>query len=210
MSMKKALFLDLDNTIYPVSSISEYLFKPLYDLIDEFKNEMDKEVLKNAIYQISRRPFHYVADEFHFPLALKNRGIELLSNMSYDMPMKAYEGYDLIKSIPINKFLITTGFSKLQWSKVEMLGIKDDFNEIHIVDLEISTKTKKDVFNDIITRFNYKIEEILVVGDDPESEIKAANELGLQTFLFDPDDKHPNTMVTYRHNHLKNILNYIN
>ena len=130
--------------------------------------------------------------------------------MSYDMPMKAYEGYDLIKSIPINKFLITTGFSKLQWSKVEMLGIKDDFNEIHIVDLEISTKTKKDVFNDIITRFNYKIEEILVVGDDPESEIKAANELGLQTFLFDPDDKHLNTMVTYRHNHLKNILNYIN
>ncbi len=208
--MKKALFLDLDNTIYQVSSISDQLFKPLYNLIAEFENEMDQVELKNALYQISRRPFHYVADEYNFPKALKSRGIELLKNMSYEMPMRPYDGYDLIKTIPIHKFLVTTGFSKLQWSKVDMLGINDDFNEIHIVDLEISTKTKKDIFKDIMERFNYKIEDILVIGDDPESEIKAANELGLETFLYDPEDKHPDAQVTHKHPHLKDVLNYIN
>ncbi len=158
---------------------------------------------------LTRRYFHLVADKFNFSPELKAQGINLLSNMEYDLPMKPFEDYRHIQSANIQKFLVTTGFTKLQWSKVKMLGIVDDFVEIHIVDPEKSNQTKKDVFADILKRHNYTAEDMLVIGDDPESEIKAATELGVDTFLFDPEGKHNGAIVTYRSVDLRDTLNYI-
>jgi putative hydrolase of the HAD superfamily len=50
----------------------------------------------------------------------------------------------------------------------------------------------------------------LVIGDDPESEIKAAKALGIDTFLFDPDNKYPDAAVTYRSDKLVDIVLYAN
>ena len=63
-----------------------------------------------------------------------------------------------IQAIPLDKFLVTTGFIKLQMSKVKMLGIEEDFKEIHIVDPEVKDKTKKDVF-EIMEKYRYKPED---------------------------------------------------
>ncbi len=90
-----------------------------------------------------------------------------------------------------------------------MLSIEGDFEELHIVDPEISKLTKKDVFEDIMQRHKYSPDDLLVVGDDPESEIKAATELGIETFLFDPDDSHPYALVTYKNKQLKGVLEHI-
>ena len=136
-------------------------------------------------------------------------GIDLLKNMAYELPMQPFEDYRHIKTVDLPKFLVTTGFTKLQWSKVKMLGIEDDFVEIHIVDPETSKQTKRDVFADIMKMHNYKPEDILVIGDDPESEIKAAIELGIDTFLFDPENKHADAVVTHRAVDLKGALKHI-
>ena len=197
--MKKlALILDLDNTIYPVSSISDNLFEQLFKLINENAHGIDLGRLEKARHELTRRPFHVVADEFNFSAGLKSKGITLLKEITYHLPMRPYEGYETIIGIPVKKFLVTTGFTKLQWSKIKMLDIEADFEEIHIVDPEISPRTKKDVFADIMLRFNYKPEDILVIGDDPASEIKAAIDLGIDTFLFDPTDMHLNAVATHK------------
>jgi len=207
--MKKAIILDLDNTIYPVSSIAETLFNPLFELIDEYRDIMDEADIESALYQITRRPYQFVADECNFPEELKIKGVELLKNIEYHLPMHPYDGYEHLKTVNLKKFLVTTGFSKLQWSKIKMLDIKADFDEIHIVDPEVSTRSKKDVFEDIMKRHYYTSVDLLVIGDDPESEIKAAKLLGIDTFLYDPEDKHPNVVVTYRNKHLKNSLEHL-
>ena len=49
----------------------------------------------------------------------------------------------------------------------------------------------------------------MVIGDDPESEIKAAIELGIDTFLFDPENKHPAATVTHRAGDLRDAINHI-
>jgi putative hydrolase of the HAD superfamily len=207
--MKCALILDLDNTIYPVSSIADHLFKQLFDLIDQYSDNMDYDTVQRAKDELKKRPFQFVADDCNFSPELKKKGIELLRDISYDLPMKPHNGYEQVKSIPLTKFLVTTGFSKLQWSKIKMLGIEKDFEEIHIVDPEVSGKTKKDIFQDIMQRHNYKPEDLLVVGDDPGSEIKAARELGIETYLFDHDNDHPYALVTFRNRHLKNVCDHI-
>ena len=60
-----------------------------------------------------------------------------------------------------------------------------DFEELIIVDPIASTLTKKDFFKEIMFRHNLTPDEVLVVGDDLHSEIKAAKELGIATVLYD-------------------------
>jgi len=210
--MKKVLILDLDNTIYPVSSISENLFGQLFKVLDEYSDTInigDTEQVNKIKDEMTRRPFQHIADEYHLSDELRNRITDTLKNLSYDLPMLPYEDYAYIRSITLDKFLVTTGFMKLQLSKVKMLGIEQDFKGIHIVDPEVSPKTKKDVFADIMKEHNFEAEELLIIGDDPQSEIKAAKELGIDTFLYDSENRHPNAVATYKANSLKEVLNIL-
>lgn len=208
--MKRALILDLDNTIYPVSSISENLFGQLFDILDQHSDIIntpdDTDKVGKIKDEMTRRPFQHIAEEFDLDHELRHKMVGTLRNMAYSLPMQPYADYIHLKSIPLDKFLVTTGFIKLQMSKVKMLGIEQDFKSIHIVDPDVSRQTKKDIFAEIMQKHSYSPADLLVIGDDPGSEIKAAKELGIDTFLFDPDNKYPGTEVTYRSNNLKDIL----
>ncbi|MGY3212925.1 HAD family hydrolase [Mucilaginibacter sp. HD30] len=206
--MKRALILDLDNTIYPVSDIADDLFSQFFNLL---KNDpdVDSSVIELAKNEMTRRPFQQVADEFNFSAKLKSRGIELLKNITYEKPIQPFADYHHIKSINLNKFLVTTGFTKLQYSKIKQLDIEQDFKEIYIVDPEISPKTKQDIFKELMNMHRYQPADLLIIGDDPNSEIKAALSLGIETFLFDPNHMHPNAVTTYRAINLAHVLNII-
>jgi len=80
--MKKALILDLDNTIYPVNSISDNLFARLFKLIDENPDGIDASVLEQAKDDLTRRHFHLVADKYKFSPELKNKGIAFLKELT--------------------------------------------------------------------------------------------------------------------------------
>ena len=207
--MKRALIFDLDNTIYPVNSIAGNLFERLFSMIDESATHLTADDISAAKAELKRRPFHLVAGKFNFGDELTTAGNDFLKQVSYDLPMQPFDDYAHLKQLPQTKFLVTTGFSKLQWSKVDRLGLKEDFEEIHIVDPLISNQTKKDVFADILKRHQYDKEDVLVIGDDPESEIKAANELGIDTFLFDPNDSHLTAEVSHRSGSLKEVISIL-
>jgi len=180
---KKALILDLDNTIYPVNAYGEKLFQRLFTIIKESSEyEGDFEAVRT---EILRRPFQYVAKEFSFSEKLSADCLQLLSNATYDEAMQAFEDYEGIRNFSCKKFLVTTGFPSLQHSKIKQLGIANDFEKIYVVDPSTSAMTKKDVFAEILTTYGYNPGEVLVIGDDLHSEIKAAKELGIDTVLFD-------------------------
>ncbi len=206
--MKRALILDLDNTIYPVSSIADNLFEQLFKVLDQHSTSINiggTDRVNRIKDEMTRRPFQHIADEFDLDEELRNKMINVLKNMTYDLPMQPFEDYAYIRLIPLTKFLVTTGFVKLQLSKVKMLGIEQDFKTIHIVDPEVNSRTKKDVFAEIMQKHGYSPEELLVIGDDPESEIKAAKALGIDTFLYDPESRYPDVVVTHRANNFNNL-----
>jgi len=184
---KRAIIFDLDNTIYPVSSIGDKLFKSLFQLIVENGeytgdfNEMKGEIM--------RRPFQFVADDFSFSENLKSECLELFLDLTYDEPMEPFEDYKYVRKLPCMKFLVTTGFTKLQNSKVQHLNIENDFLEIYIIDPIQSKLTKKDIFQKLLIDYRLKTHEVIVVGDDLNSEIKAANDLGIDTILYDRESK---------------------
>jgi putative hydrolase of the HAD superfamily len=205
--MKKALILDLDNTIYPVSSVSDNLFAQLYKTLDQSAEDVER--ISQIKDEMTRRPFQHIADEFKLDDVLRSKMTDMLKNLTYDLPLQAYDDYAHVRLIPLDKFLVTTGFVKLQMSKIKMLDIEGDFKQIHIVDPEVSNQTKKDVFAMIMENHDYVPEDLLVIGDDPQSEIKAASALSIDTFLYDPDSKYPDAVVTHRSARLKDVLNVL-
>lgn len=207
--MKKAIIFDLDNTIYPVNSIADILFAQLFGVLDQnaaIINNPYPDTVERIKEEMTRRPFQYIVDKYQLDEAVSEQMLHELRNMTYDLPIQPFEDYHHLKDIPLDKFLVTTGFPKLQNSKIEQLGIKGDFKEIIIVDPDLSKQTKKDVMADIMARYGYQPEELFVIGDDPDSEIKAALSLGIDTFLFDPGDTYPDAPTTHKSRNLKDVL----
>ena len=188
---KKVLILDLDNTVFPVSAIGEELFGALFQMIrnnGEYQGDFDQ-----IRQEIMRRPLLLIAIDFSFSEELTKECLELFENMTYSKPIETFKDYPEIRKYPCKKYLVTTGFPKLQKSKITQLGIENDFEEIFVVDPVNSNLTKKDVFLQIINKNSYPIEDVLVVGDDLNSEINAGQELGIESVLYDYRHEHSTT-----------------
>lgn len=210
--MKKAVIFDLDNTIYPVSSIGTHLFSGLFAVLDQNAgtiNRNNDDTVGKIKEEMTRRPFQYIADKYRLDENIRDEMTDVLRNMTYDKPMQPFDDYHHLKQMQLEKFLVTTGYMKLQYSKVRQLGIENDFREIIVVDPDVSDKTKKDVFAGIMLKYGYLPDELLVIGDDPDSEIKAALNLGIDTFLFDPTGRYHGEASTHRSNKLKDALNVL-
>ncbi|PTX20203.1 putative hydrolase of the HAD superfamily [Pontibacter mucosus] len=198
----KALILDLDNTIYPVPSIGEELFKPVFDVLQQSSDyEGELEDIKQDMMRI---PFQKVAAKYKFSKELKEEGDSILQNLAYEKEFPPFEDYAHLRELPHQKFLVTTGYTKMQQSKVDQLGLEKDFAEIHIVDPSKTKQTKKDVFESILERYTLDTSEVWVVGDDPESEIKAGKELGLTTVLYSKNGNH-STHATHAISHFSEL-----
>ncbi len=185
---KKAIILDLDNTIYPVSSIGDKLFKSLFQLIvenGEYIGNFDE--IKG---EIMRRPFQFIADDFFFSENLKSKCLKLFLDLTYDERIEPFEDYKYVRKLSGIKFLVTTGFTKLQNSKILQLNIENDFLKIYVIDPIQSKLTKKDIFHKLLIDYRLQVQEVLVVGDDLNSEIKAANDLGIESVLYDRKSEH--------------------
>jgi len=183
--MIKALILDLDNTIYPAESISAALFKSLYKLMADYRDEISEDDMQKARQDMSKQPFQKIAEKYDMPEELKEKGIQLLRELTYEGPIHAFEDYQFVKDIPVEKFLVTMGFTKMQQCKIDGLKLNQDFKETIVNDPDQTEDTKKEVFQQLLEKYKYEPQEVVVIGDDPESEIKAGKELGLITVLYD-------------------------
>ncbi len=117
--------------------------------------------------------------------------MQLLTTLTYEDKIEPFEGYETVKTIACKKFLVTMGFTKLQHSKIKQLGIDKDFDAIFVVDPELSVLTKKDIFQKILSDYRYIPDDVLVLGDDPQSEINAAKELGIETVIYNYSREQP-------------------
>ena len=181
-NMKKAMIYDLGNTLYAVSDIGHELFAPLFDRIersDNYSEEMEK-IKKDLM----RKPYQEVAEIYGFDEELKRDGDDILKELTYEKEIQVFEDYPAILELPGDRYLVTTGYTNMQNSKIRNMGISNDFKDLIVVDPSISDLTKMDVFSKIMKENGYQPSEMMVIGDDPDSEIKAAAELGIETVLY--------------------------
>lgn len=201
--MKHIFFIDLDNTIYFTKPNEAQLMGELYLFLENLDLGISNEDFQLAKQEMLRTPFQKVAQKYGFNEEIMPDIISYLQNREVTKPLKPSDDYPYIKNLKGRKFIVTAGFQKQQNSKVKMLGIADDFEEIHVVDVTVSNK--KEVFQQLIDRHNLKTDDILIIGDDAKSEIRFGLELGISTFLLDPENLHPDAKSTFRGDDLSSL-----
>jgi len=94
--------------------------------------------------------------------------------------LKLYDDAHFILDLPIDKILISRGEPSLQKRKIQHLGIRKYFKEICIVD---TFYTKDAAIAKILRGWKMKPDEVLIIGDRVEEEIRAGIKLGIPTVL---------------------------
>ena len=87
--------------------------------------------------------------------------------------------------------------------------LQSDFKEIHIIDPVSTDKVKKDVFVEIVERYHYSKSEVIVVGDDLNSEIKAAKELSIDAVLYDKLEAYKDEKSVIKITDFADLLSYL-
>jgi putative hydrolase of the HAD superfamily len=96
--------------------------------------------------------------------------------------MRGYGDLTTLKALDLARFLVTSGFRRLQESKIRALGITDWFTSIYIDAIEEPDRRgKQQIFAEILTRQGLRPEQVIVVGDNADSEIEAGHRLGIET-----------------------------
>ena len=109
-------------------------------------------------------------------------GWKIFAETIVETPMKGYEDIAFLRELPGQLYLVTSGFRRLQESKIRALGLDQVFAGIHVDAIdEADRKGKQGIFESILLTNKLKPEEVLVVGDNPDSEIEAGNRLGIKT-----------------------------
>ena len=182
--MIKALILDLDNTIFPTKSIGVDTLESFFEVLEINNDKLSVEEFENAKNELWNTPFYSVAKKYGFSKKMINEGFKALSLSTVKLDIKPFEDYRSIRNIKMDKYLVTSGISCVQWNKIKSLGIENDFNEIIIDDPFVSDKGKYGIFIELIKRYDLLPQDILVIGDNPESEIAAAKKLNIFTALI--------------------------
>jgi len=183
MRMIKALIFDLDSCLAAADEVGESLFATAFQAIRSANiGTVPEEQLRAAFADCWRFPFDFIADKYGFSPAMRAAGFAAFKQTEVRQPMHGYGDLDALAELPAKLFLVTSGFRRLQESKVRALGIAPLFTEVHIDAIDEShPKGKLHAFEAILQRHQLSPKELLVVGDNPDSEIAAGNRLGMTT-----------------------------
>lgn len=181
--MIKALIFDLDNCLAAANEVGEDVFKPAFEAMrNANRGTLTEEQLAEAFEDVWRHPLDFVAFKFGFSQEMLAAGWKVFSQTVVETPMKGYGDLAVLRDLAFDLYLVTSGFRGLQESKVRALQVADLFRgvEIDAID-EDNRRGKQGIFATILETKKLRPEEVLVVGDNPDSEIEAGNRLGMRT-----------------------------
>jgi putative hydrolase of the HAD superfamily len=198
--MIKALIFDLDSCLAAADEAGEDLFAPAFQAIRLANHdEVSEEQLRAAFKDCWRFPFDSIAEKYGFSSAMRAAGFTAFRNIEVYQRLHGYGDLHELAQLPAKLILVTSGFRRLQESKVKALGIAHLFTAIHIDAIDEGKGAGKlPVFASILQEHAFQPDEVLVVGDNPDSELAAGNQLGMTTIQTLRTGVPPSSAATHR------------
>jgi uncharacterized cofD-like protein/HAD superfamily hydrolase (TIGR01549 family) len=181
----KAIIFDLDNTLHDnefltnrnmiktVKSMIETGMKcNLNDGVKKLKEIINKNPSSDKIKELA------TSFDSHDKKIIE-AGVYAYQHPEFDELIIYPETKEVLDKLK-NKYklvLISQGAYDSQEKRIDVLGIRNYFDYIYLPE----TGKKRDSFNIVLNELNFHPEEILVVGDRIDSEIKIGKELGMKT-----------------------------
>ena len=181
--MITTIIFDLDNCLCAADEAGTRLLAPVAEAVRNTNNgRLPDAILERALADCWRLPFDWVASTYGFPEDMRSAAWSAYTRLEVEGPLRGYRDLHLMRELPVRRFLVTSGFRRLQQSKIRALGLEPCFTSVHIDAIdEPGIRGKRPIFEEILQLHALRPDEVLVVGDSPESEIAAGNSLGLAT-----------------------------
>lgn len=181
MKTIKGFIFDLDMCILNTRVMPGGSIDPVLDILknstlpEETKQQVDAALWTTALDD--------VLDSFAVPQDIAEPMREAHRLLEPPAGLETFGDENYVKDLPGKKYLVTSGYIRFQQGKMDQLGIADLFDEIVIdaLDVQNERKGKTVIFKEILENNEWAPEEVLVIGDNPHSEIAAAEELGIPT-----------------------------
>jgi putative hydrolase of the HAD superfamily len=179
----RSVIFDLDYCLCAGDEVGATLYEPVFASIRRANaGTLTEAALAEAFTACMRFPFDVVAERFRFSAAMYRAGLRSFEATEVVAPLHGYPDLHVLRDLRAQRFLVTSGFPRLQQSKITALGIRPCFDAIHVDSIvDHPRRRKQAIFADIAQRYGLVARQVWVVGDNGESEIAAGNRLGMTT-----------------------------
>lgn len=177
----RAIIFDLDNCLAPADEVGPELLEPVFAAVRAANHgALTSDALDAAFRDCWVHAFDHIAERYRFTDSMRDAGWRAFRQIEVTVPLHGYGDLDVLPSLGERRFLVTSGFRRLQESKVRSLGISASFDAV-IVDAidEPRRRGKERIFAELRADARLEPSEILVVGDNAASELAAAARPGL-------------------------------
>lgn len=177
----KAIIFDLDMCILDTHSLTGDFFQPVLDAL--YGSRLTDDLKKKIHDQLWTSSVDDTIKIFDIPLDIGESMREAYRHVDVPDGIYTYGDEAVIRGLAVKKFLVTSGYQKFQSSKIAKLGIADLFDEVIIdaSDWPEQRKGKNKILQEIMAAGGWSPAEVMVVGDNPLSELGAGKSLGMVT-----------------------------
>lgn len=187
--MIKAIIFDLDDTLFDCTGllVANARKRAAKAMVEAGVNLTERELIEEQKKLNELNPtsnvFDLIASNYANKELIVKKAMEAY-NSGVVEEIHLFSGtkelLEKLKEKKIKLILITSGITKRQQKKIELLKLEPFFDEIFVHDVETGPE-KEDFFREVLRRFNLQPKEVLSVGDRIHSEIRIANMLGMNS-----------------------------
>jgi putative hydrolase of the HAD superfamily len=188
-SQIRAVFFDLDGTLYDRDRLVEELFGEQFDV---FVNELrglpreqflhDVRAMDDHGYGVKESGYSELVRRWEVDSALAGRLINHFWD-AYDnhcrLPTDVRRTLGELRARGLKLAVVTNGSSKRQRRKLEVLGLGAAFDAILVSDEEGVGKPDPEIFRRALGRCGAAAHEVIFVGDHPVVDVQGAYRAGL-------------------------------
>ncbi|HMK02611.1 MAG TPA: YjjG family noncanonical pyrimidine nucleotidase [Ferruginibacter sp.] len=228
MPKYKHLFFDLDHTLWDFDANARDTLTDLYGHFDldkklniPFNDFYPKYLYHNEILWDRYHNGLITADE----LKWKRMWRTLLDFKIADEPLSKELSGKFLEILPTKKLLfphtieildylverkyqlhmITNGFEKTQWSKLNNSGLGGYFTHVITSEKSNSLKPKKEIFEYAMTTANASLAQSIMIGDNLDADIQGAMNAGMDAVFVNHINATTALKPTYTVTHLKEL-----
>ncbi len=230
MKTYKHIFFDLDNTLWDFRANMKETFAEIFqelklfslaEKLDEFagifesNNEHYWVLYRRGMVSKEELRMNRFADTLAYYGIYEKALVHTVSDLYLNRVTRKKNLFPGVKETlsylqeKYTLYIISNGFAELQANKIESSEIGHFFARVFVAEMSGFQKPDRRFFHYALSAVNAKKTESIMVGDDPEADIRGAREAGIDQIFFNPYNKSCSIEVTFEIKaipDLKNIL----
>jgi putative hydrolase of the HAD superfamily len=226
------LFFDLDHTLWDFETNARLTLSDLYEI-----NNLQSKGIPDFAHFFERYSYHNerLWDRYtkgfikQDELRWKRMWLALLDFKLADEVLSKQMSVQFLELLPTKKVLfpytveilsylkekkyrmhlITNGFEKVQFNKLQQSNLHPYFEEVITSEASNSLKPNKEIFDYALAKTGAKVEESIMIGDNLDADIQGGINAGMDTIFVNHLKVVPHVLSTYIITHLKELENIL-